>query len=195
MGAWRNIRVVLIASVFLLSCTKHAKQIGNANITKNEGTYFSVRQFAMDQYEMLKGQPFTFEKRIVNGSKTDTGIATMQDVDWGLILKTFFAADISDTTFLNKYKFSVFDDNLSSTQNLYYEATDPDVFTRVFQITIDPYNNRIKSVYIETEKKSFWGDKSQKLYYSPLKTIQIQEFEDPLIGSDKKRLISYHFMT
>lgn len=195
MGAWRNIRVVLFAFVVLPACKKNTPQNHNTNITNNAETYFSVQQFILDQWEVFKGQPFTFEKRIVNGDQADTGIITAQDVDWALIFKSFRAADISDTSFLNKYKFSVFDENLSGTSNLYYEATNPDVFTRVFQITIDPVNNKIRAIYIETEKKSFWGTTKQKLYYAPLKTIQIQEFEDPLIGSDKKRIISYRFMS
>lgn len=194
MSFYCNIRVVLFASLFLLSCTKHAKQIGNTNITKNTETYFSVRQFGEDQWETYKGQPFILEKRIVNGDKTDTGLVSAQQMDWAGMVKLFFAADISDPKFLGKYKFSIFDENINGTKNFYYEATDPELFTRVFQITIDPYTDRIKAIYIETHKHSFWNDKTQKLYYSPLKTVQIQEFEKPLIGSEKKRITSYHFM-
>lgn len=195
MGLVSNIRVVLLLSILLLSCKKKTGTNNNANISNNTGTYFSVKQFAQDQWETFKGQPFTFEKKIVSNGHTDTGLVIAQDMNWGEIVRPFFEADISDTSFLGKYTFSVFDESSSSTQNLYYKANDPDLFTQVLQITIDPFNNKIKAIYIETHKQTFWKNKSQKLYYAPLKSVLIQDFEEPRIGSSKTKIVSYHFMT
>jgi len=159
-----------------------------------EGTYFSIRQFAKDQYELFKGQPFTFDRfETINGKRDSTLVNTFQ-VDWAEILKIFFATDISDPEYLGKYDFSLIDDDATISRIYYYEANDPALFTRKLQIITDPENNKIKSIYIETRDEKGVGERAQKLYYAPKKVIQIQEFESKLAGPDRNYMLEYRFL-
>jgi hypothetical protein len=52
----------------------------------------------------------------------------------------------------------------------------------------------IKSIYIETASNGRMGERSQKLYYKPIKIIQIQEFESSALGKDINSRVEYRFM-
>ena len=158
------------------------------------GTYFSIRQFAKDQMNSFWQQPFLFEKRKTINGKTDTILLAGLNLDWGNILQTFFDADISDTKNIGKYEFTVINDDATVSKIYDYEAKDPKLFTQKTQIIFDPFTDRIKAVYIETHQEDFWKKKNQKLFYVPLKVIQIQQFESPRFGKDKNTRTEYHFM-
>lgn len=159
-----------------------------------KGNYFSVRQFALDEWNTHGGEPFTLLKTVkVNNKLTDSSYTTSDTLNWGNIFKIFFATDISDREFLGQYNFSQFDDNADETHNFYYEAKEEDLYTRKLLITISQYNNKVKGIYIEAEKKTLWNDVVYKLYYKPLQRIQIQCIEKPLTGSKKHTVTEYEF--
>ena len=111
-------------------------------------------------------------------------------MDWKSILQPFFASDISDKKYLDQYNFSLFEDDVTDTRTLMYEAKDTKLFTKLLQIVTDQENNKITSIYVETEKNG----KLQKLLYAPVKLIQIQEFETSVIGNDKALKVEYFFL-
>lgn len=84
----------------------------------------------------------------------------------------------------------MFDDNATVSRTYFYEAKNKKLLTKNLHIVTDPFNNKIKSIYIETEKNG----KVQKLYYIPLKLIQIQEYESSFLGKDKNLVVKYHFL-
>jgi len=165
-----------------------------ASLTTESGTYFSVRQFAKDQFNSFWQQPFGFEKTEVINGKKETVLLGGLNMDWGRILQTFFDADISDTKNIGKYEFTVINDDATMSKIYDYEAKDPKMFTQKTQIVIDPFTERIKAVYIETHKEDFWKKESQKLFYVPLKVIQIQQFESLRFGKYLSTRTEYHFM-
>jgi hypothetical protein len=174
-----------------MACDKEDKK---SAAPTDQGTYFSIRQFAKDQLDTYWGQPFTLQKiETINGKK-DSALISTYKMDWASVLKTFFESDISDPKYLGKYTFSTFDDKSTDSRTYYYEANEPDLFTRSLQIITDPYNNVIKSIYIETAANGRMGERSQKLYYRPIKVIQIQEFESSAIGKDKRSIVEYRFL-
>ncbi len=158
------------------------------------GTYFSVVQFAKDQFDTYLGQPFTLQKFTVLNNKTDSTMISAQLVDWASIVKLFAKADISDPRYLGQYNFSILNDDATDSRIFYYEAANPDLFTRSLQIVTDPVNNKIKSIYVETAEEGRFGSKQQKLYYAPVKVLQIQERETAAIGPDKDLRIEYRFL-
>jgi hypothetical protein len=185
-------RVLLAFTVLTVSaCGKKEKEV---NIPTDNGTYFSIRQFAKDQLDAYWGQPFTLQKTQTVNGKTDSAYISTYNMDWASVLKTFFESDISDPKYLGKYRFSMFDDESTDSRNYYYEAIDKDLFTRSLQIITNPYNDMIKSIYIETSSNGRMGQRSQKLYYKPIKIIQIQEFESLALEKDKSSRVEYRFM-
>jgi len=182
--------LLLLAGSF--SCKKKEKAVkeSTANIV---GNYFSINQFMLDEWNTFAGEPFMISKTIKTDGKTDSFLTNSDTINWAPMLKTFAETDISDRKYLGQYKFTQFDDNQDNTHNFFYEATDEDLFTRKLLITIDRQTARILGIYIETETKSVFDDVSQKLYYAPLKTVQIQTESKPLLGSKKYSVVQYEF--
>ncbi len=187
----------LIAGVALMFSACHKKINENTpaeKIDSSKGTYFSLRQFTADQLHTYHGYPFSFVRTTtVNGVK-DSDVESINTVDWGYILKTFFEADIGQYKYLGKYKFTLFEDDLTATRNFLYEAKDPELFTQKLMISADQLNNKIRSIYIETQKRSSYTEETQKLLYNPEKVIQIQHFEKSALGKAKDIVVEYRFM-
>ena len=191
----RSLFIVSLSFFTLLfSCkqsAKHSEQKGNADtLALDQGTYFSIREFAADQFRTYWGQPFTLEKIVIENGEKDSSLVPVSKIDWAKALKPFFDADIADAKFLNQYSFTELNDDATVSKTYYYEAKNEKLFTRNLQIVTDPFTGKIKSIFIETEKNG----KTQKLYYKPVKLIQIQEYESSFLGKDKNIRIEYRFL-
>lgn len=185
--------VLLTLSLTFSACVQKKTDVSQPQ-DSSQGTYFSIRDYARDQWNVYRGQPFGVLKTVnVNGT-VDSVLGSALDMDLGYILSVFTASDISDPKFLGKYKFSKFGDATTSTINFYYEATDPDVFTRKLHIMADNVTFVVTSVYIETQKKSSLNTVNQKLFYQPAELISIQEYETSKVGETKKMIIDYKFI-
>ncbi len=166
----------------------------NDEFANESGSYFSIRQYALDQWNTFSGEPFVILKtERVNNGHWDSSYTNSDTLNWGDIFKVFFETEISDRKFLGKYKFTQFDDDQDDTHNFFYEALEDDLYTRKLLITIDGYNQMVKGIYIEANKESLLGSKMVKLYYKPLQRIQIQTIESPLLGEKKHTVTEYDF--
>lgn len=184
--------VLLCSILFLFSCKK--KEVTKATANAAAGTYFSIKDFTRDQWKTFHGQPFVLHQYVTLNGKTDSTIVSALTMKWSLVFKTFFETDISDPKFLEQYDFTMFEESTTETRTFTYTAKKPELFTQKLQIAADMYNNKIRNIFIETQKQTFWNTQSQKLFYSPLRFIQIQEHNDPLIGGQKDMVIEYKFM-
>ncbi len=191
---------IFFATLFQ-SCKKKDSKDPYADI---KGNYFSIRQFALDEWNTFRGEPFTIIKTVkeaqgeksikdVAYAKIDSSYTNSDTLNWGNIFAVFFATDISDRKFLGKYTFSQFDDVAEGTRSFYYHADDDDLYTQKLLINVDITNNKVKGIYIETFKKSIWAEVKQNLYYSPMKTIQIQTDEKPIFGARKYKVVQYYY--
>lgn len=158
------------------------------------GTYFSTAQFLMDQISMLQGKIYTLEKVIELNGQRDSTIVALPTENWVPVYEAFLSADIGKPRFLDKYRFSEFEDLLTYTHSYVYEAKDASLPVRRLMISANAETHRIKSLVAETETNSFWNSNRRKLYYAPLKVIQIQEWNTPLVGSAKTFRAEYRFL-
>ena len=149
----------------------------------------------VDEWNTFAGQPFMINKMVIKDGKTDSSLTNSDTISWAPLVKIFSETDISDRKFLGRYKFTQFDDNADGTHNFFYEANEDDdeLFTRKLLLTIDAFTTKVKGIYIQTEKKTIFDDCVQKLYYAPMKTIQIQTEDKPLIGAKTHTVVEYHF--
>ena len=174
------------------SCKK--KQL-KEDFSDIKGNYFSIYQFTLDEWNNYSGAPFAIIKSIrVNKGNTDSSFTNSDTINWAPIFLTFFATDISDRKNLGLYNFNQFDDHQDETHNFFYMAKDPDLFTQKLLITINQRTTKVKGIYIETFKKSATDECTQKLYYNPLKTIQIQTDDKPAFGTRKHTVQQWDFM-
>lgn len=176
--------------LLLASCSKKEQDVKDAP----SGSYFSIVQYAQDQWEVYHGNAFGMYKKVSLNGEVDSTVTNALDADWGSILKVFFETDISDKKYIGKYDFSMFDDETTMTRSYYYEAKDKKLYTKKLQIMADYYTNKIKSIYIEAEKVTRMGTRSVKLLYVPLDVISIQELETTKTGQKKDLRIEYKFM-
>ncbi|MBS1772393.1 MAG: hypothetical protein JST82_06010 [Bacteroidetes bacterium] len=182
--------ILIVISFLCISCKQKQEQ----QQPKDDGAYFSIKQYIADQWKTYSGQPFGIIKYVNVNGKSDSVITNAYEVKWGDVFKIFFDTDISDPKFEGQYSFSNFSDDATQTSNYYYEAKSNALFTQKLQISADAYSGKIKSIYIETLKKNQWGGRTQRLFYIPVKTISIQEFESGR-ASDKKDLrVEYRFL-
>jgi len=158
------------------------------------GNYFSIRQFALDEWNTFAGDAFVIQKTVRVNGKTDTSYTNSDTINWNPIFKTFFETDISDRKYIGQYKFTQFDDNADGTHNFFYQTDDEDLFTQKLLITIQGQSGLITGIYMETLRHSLFSDVIQKLYYNPMKTIQIITDEKPRFGSKKLTVVQYDFM-
>ncbi len=191
---FRSLAIILaFMSAISLSSCKEDSPIDK--YAETNGTYFSVRQFALDQWNTFYGEPFLILKTVrVNSGKYDTSYTTSDTLNWGNIFKMFFETEISDRKYLGQYKFTQFDDDQDETHNFFYEALDDDLYTRKLLITIDQYNQKVRGIYIEAAKKSIFEDRIVKLYYKPMKRIQIQTTESEMFGDKQHIVTEYEFL-
>ena len=184
---------LLLVLLAMASCKK--KEKAAVDTTDIKGNYFSIKQFALDEWNTFSGEPFLIEKSVrINNGKPDSSMTNSDTISWAPIFKAFFDADISDRKFIGKYTFTQFDDREDETHNFFYQANDEDLFTQKLLITIDDVSSKVKGIYVETYKMTFMNTTVQKLYYSPMKTIQIQNDEKPMLGSKKFTVTEYTFM-
>lgn len=183
--------ILLVLPLLFSACIKkEAKK----KVDNNGQTYFSIRDFAKDQWKTYNGQPFGILKTVNVNGNVDSVYTNAIDMDLGYVLKVFVASDISDPEMLGKYKFSKFADATTSTVNFYYEAKDPELFTKKLHIMVDNETMVVKSIYIETEKSTSLNTVTRKLFYQPVETISIQEYETSKVGDTKKMVVEYKFI-
>jgi hypothetical protein len=183
---------IVLLTILISSCKKKEDKEIFDNV---QGNYFSIKQYELDQWNTWQGEPFLISKTVTVNKRTDSSLTNSDTISWAPILKAFGETDISDRSFLGKYNFNQFDDNQDGTHNFFYQAKEgnDDLFTRKLLITIDQSNNKVRGIYIETFKKYFGGEETSKLYYNPMKTIQIQTDERPMLGSKKLTVTEWTF--
>lgn len=174
------------------SCLEQQKK---KSVTHNRGRgYFSIRDYIKDQWDTHRGQPFGIIKVVSMNDKVDTVYTNTFDIELGKVIDIFAETDISDTSYLGRYQFSNFGDNPTMSINYFYEAKSPELFTRRLQIAADDLTGVVKSIYIETEKKTNLNIKHRKLTYMPSKRISIYELESSKVGPQKEVKIDYIFL-
>ena len=178
-----------MALVLFFSSCKERTQIDV--LTDVKGNYFSVNQYIIDEWQSHAGEPVAFKKTIKENGKVDSSMTNAELMDWPAVLGPFIATDISDRKYLNKYTFSQFDDELDNTHDFMYVANKSDMFVQKLLLTMDINTMKVRGLYIETYKKTFLGETKQKLLYTPLRTIQVHEITDPLIGAKKDKITQY----
>lgn len=192
MSHLSRIVLVLSCTVLLFSCKKKEEAPAPA---PEGGTYFSIRDFTKDQWKTYHGQPILITRLVrKNDQQTDSATLSALTMRWSEIFKIFFASDISDPKFLNQYDFEMFEESTTQTRTFSYTAKDPALYTQKLQMAADVFTNKIRNIYIETQEQNFWKTTTQKLYYSPMRVIQIQQHTDPLIGWQKDVVTEYKFM-
>lgn len=188
-------KIAKILLCYFLIVSGSCSQYKTKPVTKrSDDSYFSIAGYAKYQWNTYHGQAFGIIKRVYMNGKVDSVITNAVDMDWAPVLKIFFETDISDKKFLGKYDYSTFVDESTAIRSFYYEANDPNLYTKTVQVTASELSGRVKSVYIEAEKQDGLGASNVKLLYTPLESISIQEMETTRTGDRREMRVVYQFL-
>lgn len=208
-GIITNITLVTI-TLFLFACNNNNTKAegNNATVSSNnqeyttadshtdtiDGNYFSILQYLNERQEDEKNQPYVLLKIVKHNNNSDSTFVPL-DQAWQEMKGYFADADISDKKFLNHYEAQVFEDDLTQSIFLQYRAKSDDKVLRKMDIAINPKNERIKSVYIEMNKKEESFNMHRKILYTPENLLQIQNVEknknNP--SDSKETTTEYHY--
>jgi hypothetical protein len=189
----RSVKILIflpVISLLFSSC----KEKGLDLFSNVKGTYFSTKKFALDEWTNHAGEQVSFMKTVKTGNKTDTTYVNINNMDWPEILKYFLESDISDRKYLGQYTFSQFEDNFDNTHNFLYMAVKKELPTQKLLITMDISSMAVKGIYVEINEHSLFNNYNRKLLYAPMKTIMIQEYNNPLIGSKTDKVTKYEII-
>lgn len=173
---------------FVASCGKKPvkrERVGPEN--------FSVTQFLDDHWEILNGQPFMVSRTETINDNFDSTYVELTQEHWDKIRAYFDATDISDTSFAEKYNFDLSKDIENGIMSLTFTAKSEDEFTQKLIVVADAFNQKVKSLYIETLEDGFLKYSSQKLSFVPFKNISIQQFDKSLFSSEIESKLVYKF--
>lgn len=183
------------ALCLLISACVACKPSNSPNSTINTNdtteTYFSVNTFLTNQWSYLKEQPLVLLKTVKEDNKVDSSYVPLDSTLFAEISAPFLASDISTVEDIGKYSFSFSEDNSTDLIFLQYDALEEQLFCRKIVITAQAENKRIISVYIETQKSSFFNSTAQKMNYTTNGTVIIQEYSKDLFYSPDEKIISY----
>lgn len=185
-----NSAFLLCFLIFSLASCKNKPEV----VDEDAATYFSIKQFLDDQWKNREGIPYSLTKISTMNGITDSAYIGLDSVVWKNIRAKFDPTDISDTKFLDQYDISSFEEESMDFTTLRYEAKTKKQFTQIMNIDIDNFNNRVRSIYIETLKENSIYKKTEKLLYIPDDLIQIQEFEKSVVSPEKNTKISFRFL-
>lgn len=162
-------------------------------VAEEQETYFSIKQFLDDQWKNREGVPYTLLRVASFNGVSDSAFVPLDSTLWHSLRSRFDETDISDPRFFGRYTFNTFEEEALDLINLYYEAIDPELFTRKLNIGIDYFTGRVRSVYVETSKKNAVYEKKGKLLYVPDRLIQVQEYEKSVVSPRKQLNVAYYF--
>jgi hypothetical protein len=188
----KNIFLFSLLLTTLFSGCSYLKKEKPVKENSGEG-YYSVKGFLDDQWRLLNNQPIVLLRVSKFNDRTDSAYVPLDSSLWKNIRKQFDPSDISDTRFLNQYKFSTFSDNDLNIIYFNYEALSKKLLTQKLNISADNLTHRILSVFIETRNENKTYEKTQKLTYIPHRFIQIQSFEKSIISRPEDLLVTYYF--
>ncbi len=194
--------LLLLLPLLLLSCKEkqnsgstgaREQELRPADSVSTDETYFSITDYFADQWSYRRGDPYTLLRLEFNGHHADSSYIPLDSALWFSLTRLFEQADISAPSFLGKYDFDMLEDHDMELIYLYYQARSPELYMQKMSITANLYNNRIKTVYIETKTQQNDILKRQKLQYIPDRSFQVQQFEKETGKPEKQVHIEYLF--
>lgn len=157
----------------------------------DDAGYISMIEFFDDQWEFRKDQPYTLLK-IEND--TDSTYVGLDDKLWKEMTEAFVNADINAAKFKGKYTFEKIEDPDAPLLFYDYIAKEKDLDVQKTTISLDKFNNRIRSVYIEGKIKKADGiTVEQKLLYVTGELFQILQISRKDGKEIKKEKRNYLF--
>lgn len=156
-------------------------------------TYFSVKEYLDQQWNLKKDNPYTLLKIVVENGKRDSSFVPFDSTNWFTILQPFYIADIGDKKYLGWYRFDSYKDDDAEEVHIRYEAIAPDTIMRKMDVAANPFSGTVNLVYMETRHQTGQGIISRKMTYKRDDFIQIIESDKKEGKPASDRILEYRF--
>jgi len=185
--------LLLISGVSILSimvaCTGKNKYQGDSMVNYPDLTL--IQKEYLSPYEK---SPNTFLKVEFKNNQKDSSYLKAEQVNWKEINDLFAKANLYQKQLDKQYLITVISDTLSPTMTLLYSSLNPQNYIRKLSINAESTDNKILSIYWETQDEGFYSSEEKKILYVVGKTLQIQQFNKKVLASGKKKIIQYVFL-
>jgi hypothetical protein len=156
--------------------------------------YPDMNMILHDYLEPFQKEPYTFRKITIENDKRDTTYLKAKEIDWVVLKKPFLDASLYDKKLDKHYKIDMITDTTTSALTIIYSALSPDDITQTLSIKASQADNKVQSVYAETNNAGFFSSKQYKLLYVFKKTIQIQEYSKSPFSKQKQKITTITFL-
>lgn len=137
--------------------------------------YISMIEFFADQWQLMGGQPYTFQRFIETPISIDSVYVGLDEHVWKDMSQPFKDSDINDAKFKGAYTFEIIEDDRQNEVLFLYTAKFPYLEVKTTQVRLNKYTNKITSIYIERNFKEAHKNKQHKLLYIIGHQLQIHE--------------------
>jgi hypothetical protein len=192
------ILILLLSTWGTVSCKTNSNPQNTENLSslpeeEEEENYLSINQYLDKQFEMQQHQNYVLLKVVDKNGTIDSSYVDVNKSFFDTLKEIFGPTDINGTMFKNKYKVATSHDFSNAMIFVQYTALDTDLLTQKAYWSIHDETMKIKSVYIETQKSSFFKSKSTKLNYNTEKSIVIQEYEKAMFSELSTTITKYFY--
>ncbi len=175
--------------LFFISCNQQGNYHGDLLMN-----YLDVEEVLRLNLDIYKKDPVMVSKiQYVDGKKDSTAL-DMASMPWTEIEAPFKKANIQKKALDRKYKIDILTDTTTHSITLFYKALSNDVFTKSISMRTNDNENKMQSLYIEADEKSFIGSTDYRLLYVKGKSIQIQERIKKPFSKLKTIITTYTFL-
>jgi hypothetical protein len=156
-------------------------------------TYFSIKDYLDQQWNLKKDDPYTLLKIVIANGKRDSTFVAFDSANWYAILHPFYIADISNKKYLGWYHFDSFENEDMEEVHIHYEAIAPDTIMRKMDVAANKYSGMVNLVYMETRYKANDVITTRKMTYKHDDFIQVIESEKKEGKPAVERIIEHRF--
>ena len=152
----------------LLACNSNNTGEKNEDLNK---TFFPIAGTILSELKNIDSLPIAIIRYTTNGDKRDTSIFSKEDMK--KVADEMIKPDISLPENKKYYKETVFMDNTINTITMSYTTEDEKPQVRKIEVTIDPDNQRVRTIYVE--KLDQYDDSTilRKMVWTSGKNLQV----------------------
>lgn len=163
----KQVLTLPVVLLILISCGSDQTQ-DNRDIT-----FFPIAGNINAELRALDSLPLGINKYITTGDRTDTTVATLQELK--AVAGQLTNPDISDPSIKNYYKETVFYDKASDHLTMSYAATSEKPVVRKIEVMIRQETEQVRSIYVEKREEKKDTVFNRRMVWSPGRSLQVTE--------------------
>lgn len=165
--------LILICLIFLFACNSSDPKKKNEDLNK---VFFPIAGTILAELKSIDSLPIAIVKYTVNGEQKDSSLVKKEEMN--AVVDQLIKPDISLPEYKKYYKETVFMDNTTNSVTMSYTTEDENPEIRKIEVTIDPDNQRVKTIYVERVGHLNQKTILKKMIWTTGKNLQVISIEN-----------------